>query len=77
MKKIKLQCGHSAHLVCRANLYKKGKHNCPICGQNISINQSPLLKYNGNETINNANYVINLPFLFTFEIEVNFDEEIC
>jgi hypothetical protein len=77
MKKIKLQCGHSAHLVCIANLYKKGKHNCPICGQNISINQSPLLKYNGNETINNANYVINLPFLFTFEIEVNFDEEIC
>ena len=77
MKKIKLQCGHSAHLVCIANLYKKGKHNCPICGQNISINQSPLLKYHGNETINNVNYVINLPFLFTFEIEVNFDEEIC
>ena len=77
MKKIQLQCGHSAHLVCIANLYKKGKHNCPICGQNISINQSPLLKYHGNETINNVNYVINLPFLFTFEIEVNFDEEIC
>ncbi len=81
MKKLikgkKLQCGHSLHLVCICELFKQGKRICPICGKNIIINQSPLLKYNGNERINNANYVINLPMLFRIEIEVNFDDDIC
>ena len=77
VKGIKLQCGHSVHLVCIAQLYKKNNLNCPICGKKISIYQSPLLKYNSNERINNTNYIIHLPFLFTFEIEVNFDDDIC
>ncbi len=77
VKGIKLQCGHSLHLVCIAHLYKKNNLNCPICGKKISIYQSPLLKYNSNERINNTNYIIHLPFPFTFEIEVNFDDDIC
>ena len=77
VKGIKLQCGHSVHLVCIAQLYKKNNLNCPICGKKISIYQSPLLKYNSNERINNTSYIIHLPFLFTFEIEVNFDDDIC
>ena len=77
VKGIKLQCGHSVHLVCIAHLCKKNNLNCPICGKKISIYQSPLLKYNSNERINNTSYIIHLPFLFTFEIEVNFDDDIC
>ena len=81
MKKLikgkKLQCGHSSHLVCIVELFEQGKHNCPICGKNIIINQSPLLKYNGNERFNNANYIVNLPMLFRIEVEINFEDEIC